>query len=229
MATNKSKTRNFKTAKKVRSLKRMSENNAEFAQASKAGTLIRNAFGPMVKATSPNRLITGRMQKILLKVVQSDPTSFRGQRHISKGDLSMLTNFDFNNRAPLSGTFYPYLITSIDRAGGKFTVAIPPFIPDSSVSAPLSSTHFRLWLAAAEIDLEKAIFSPSQVKTGYLPLDMLECKLPDLEVKFTPESKQALMLSLSVEFFQEVNGIMYQLRMDELSAVKVLHAERAII
>ncbi|MBO9635010.1 MAG: hypothetical protein J7578_18015 [Chitinophagaceae bacterium] len=209
-------------------MRRMTENNAEFSKASRAGVLIRNAFGPMVKATSPNKLIAGRMQKLLLHVIKSDTSSLRGQRQLSKGDLSMLRNFDFNYQAPLSNTFYPYLFISIDRPIGEFIVKIPPFIPDSSVSAPLNSSHFRLWLVAAELDLEKEIFSVDQVRSDYLPLDMVECMLPNLSVQFTPGSKQALMLALSVEFFQEVNGAMYQLRTDNLSPVKVLYAESAL-
>lgn len=92
------------------------------------------------------------------------------------------------------------------------------------MSAPLHSSHYRLWLAAAELDLEKEIFSADQVKSYFLPLDMLEYALPDLQVQFMPGSKQAVVLVLSVWFFQEVNGIMYLLRTHNLSPVKVLYA-----
>ncbi|MBO9635950.1 MAG: hypothetical protein J7578_22800 [Chitinophagaceae bacterium] len=229
MSTEKSKKRNFKQAMNERPMRRMNENTVEFGEASRVGLLIRNAFGPMVKATSPNKSIAGRMQKLLLGILKTDISSIRGQRLISKGDLSMLLHFDFNEKSPLSGTFYPYQFTTVDRAAGKFTVKIPPFIPDSSVSAPLSSSHFRLWMVGVELDLEKETFSVSQVRSTYQPLDMVEITLPDLEAQFTPGSKQALILALSVEFFQEVNGNMYQMKNDNLIPVKVLHAESAIV
>jgi hypothetical protein len=51
----------------------------------------------------------------------------------------------------------------------------------------------------------------------------------NLEVSITPDSKQAFLHVLGVEYFQEVNGKMYALKDATHTALCVIHAESAVV
>jgi hypothetical protein len=82
----------------------------------------------------------------MMKVIQADASSTRGQRNVLDGKLEMLKGFDFNLYAPYSVT--------IDRVTGQLTVTLPPFVPSGMLASPAGATHFKIVSAGAAIDFE---------------------------------------------------------------------------
>lgn len=210
------------------SLERTRENVAEFTDAMSAAKLIRHAFRVFIKVAVGGRTLVGRMQKALLLVLKSDTVSDRGARLVTKGDLGLLKKFEFNDKAFLANILFAKYSATVDRSTGKLTVQFPAFIPSVSITAPVSTTHFRLVTAAAELNLEGKDFTASEFKSEYLPFNKTETVPVNLEVSITPNSRQAFLQVLGVEFYQEVNGKMYLLKSDAHNALSVIHAESAV-
>lgn len=209
---------------------RMRENVKEFNNSMSAGKLIRNAFRGLIKATATNgNTLTTRMQQLLMLVVQSDPASDRGERLVSKGDLSMAKKFDFNNKAFLEVVLYALYSSMADRVSGKLIVQFPEFTPATSLAAPKGTSHFKFVTAAAEFDFDKGEYIFKETKSATMPYNNALLAPVDLEVSITANTKQAFLHVLGVEYYQEVNAKMYALKDAAHTALCVIHAESAVV
>lgn len=208
---------------------RTRENIREFQEAMQAGKLIRDAFRGMVNHTgSASRSFVMKMHQGLILVLKSDSESDRGSRQISKGNLGLLTKFEFNNKASISSVLFTRYQYSADRSSGKLSLQFPAFVPTNSLSAPKATTHFRIVTAAAELDFENNNYLVNQTRTDQIPFDNAETSPFGLELTITPNSKQAFMHVFTIEFYQEVNGKMYILKDDTHNCLSVLLAESAV-
>src|SRR3954453_16056572 len=72
---------------------RTRENGAEFGRAGKAGKMIRSAFRSVLQNASDSGMV-GRLTRDLMKVIQADTTSVRGQRNVIDGEAELLQGFD---------------------------------------------------------------------------------------------------------------------------------------
>lgn len=228
---NSTKSKAFKTRfKNDPDFARMRENVSEFTTAMGAGKLIRNAFRGLIKATATNGVtLNARMQQLLMLVLQSDATSDRGQRLVSKGDLSMANKFDFNDKAFLEVVLYALYSSTADRASGRLAVTFPEFAPDTSLTAPKGTSHFRIVTAAAEFDFDKGEYIFKEAKSAIIPYNNVLLAPLNLEVSITAASTQAFLHVLGVEYYQEVNGKMYALKDAAHTALCVIHAESAVV
>ena len=209
---------------------RMRENVKEFNNSMSAGKLIRNAFRGLIKATATNgNTLTTRMQQLLMQVLQSDAASDRGERLVSKGDLSMGKKFDFNDKAFLEVVLYALYSSTADRVSGRLAVQFPEFIPATSLTAPKGTSHFRIVTAAAEFDFDKGEYLFKETKSAIIPYNNVMLEPLNLEVSITPDSKLAFLHVLGVEYYQEVNGKMYALKDASHTALSVIHAESAVV
>lgn len=189
--------------------KRTRENAQEFGRAGKAGKLLRTAFRPVL-LNSDNRVVS-RLQKDLMKVIQADTVNARGMRNVGKGDATLLTDFEFNNQAPLGATFYAPYTAAIDRVSGELTVNIQAFSPVAMLVAPSGTTHFKIVSGGAAIDFEGKAFVVDGNETNLLPWDSTPTVVINHVNQVTPASVNPLFLLLGIEFYQEVNGEMYAL------------------
>lgn len=206
---------------------RTRENWTEFGVAGRAGKLIRAAFLPLLKTTADGR-VTSRLLKQLMLVVKSDSVNARGERHVATGDLSLLAGFEFNVNAVLGNSLYAPFTATIDRATGQISVAFPSFIPAKLVSAPISATHFRIITAAAEIDFIKEEYAVSIQNSAEVSLKIAGTEAINLQNSVTANSRQALLLVMGIEFYQEVNGRMYLLRDGGFNALSLIKVESSI-
>ena len=209
---------------------RMRENVKEFNNSMGAAKLIRNAFRGLIMATAVNgTILNARMQRLFVQIVQSDPTSDRGERLVSKGDLSMAKKFDFNDKAFLEVVLFALYTSTADRVSGRLAVQFPEFIPATSLTAPKGTSHFRIVTAAAEFDFEKGEYLFKEAKSAIIPYNNVMLEPLNLEVSITPDSKLAFLHVLGVECYQEVNGKMYALKDASHTALSVIHAESAVV
>jgi hypothetical protein len=189
---------------------RTRENCSEFSRAGKAGKLFRQAFQSIIQAARSSR-IAGRMLGAFMAVVKADMTSIRGERNVMDGETELMKGFEFNLSSPLGTTFHAPFTSSIDRATGQLSVTIPPFVPARAVTSPVGSTHVRLISGGGAIDFEAGTFDSNTEESASLPLNNLPTAGITLTHSLPAASTRPLFLLLGVVFYQQVNGIDYQL------------------
>lgn len=202
---------------------RTRENGAEFGRAGKAGKLLRTALRPLFMNSADSRMV-GRLTQRMLKVIQTDHVSERGERIVENGNLELLLGFEFNIRGKLSTTLFTSYTSSVNRTTGELKVEFEPFVPLSMITAPSGTTHFKILSGAAEVDFTGETFVLASSESGVLPWNMTSTSALNLVNTISEESELPLFLVLGLEFYQEINGEMYPLKngaYNPLSLIKV--------
>jgi len=200
---------------------RTRENGAEFGRAGKAGKLLRTSFRAMLQNASDSYM-PGRLVKKMVKVLQADATSTRGQRNVIDGEAELLEGFEFNIDGRLRSTLFAPYTATIDRVTGALAVAIPAFIPLNMIAAPIGATHFKVTSAGAEVDFEAEGFINNLANSGELPIDSNPTAAFNLVTNVTANSAKPLFLALGIEFYQQVNGTLYSLKNGAFNALAIV-------
>ncbi len=190
---------------------RTRENGSEFGHSASSGKLLRTSVRNLMIRAKDNR-VTSRLTQVMSKVKNADATSIRGERNVATGLATAdgkleLKGFDFNNRALLSSVlFAPF---TIDNATGE--ISIPDLNPANDVSYPVRATHISITSAFLDVNFdttENAIeFSP----TVNIPIDNTTAT-QTLTPAAVPSGTGNKIYLILIEFFQEVNGVQYQLK-----------------
>ncbi|RFS20087.1 hypothetical protein DVR12_20420 [Chitinophaga silvatica] len=200
---------------------RTRENGAEFGRAGKAGKLLRTAFRPLLMNVSDS-YVTGRLTRMMVKVIQADATNARGQRNVIDGEAELLKGFEFNSNARLGSTIFAPYTAVIDRAAGTATVNIPVFDALNMVSAPAAATHCKIRVGAAAIDFEAETFVNGYADSSDIALEAAPPLAMSQQVTLTAGSTHPIFLVLGVEFFQLINGALYSLRNGAFNALSMV-------
>jgi len=200
---------------------RTRENGAEFGRAGKAGKLLRTAFRALL-LNAGDSYVASRLTSEMVKVLRADATNKRGQRNVIDGEAELLQGFEFNINGTLGSTFYAPFAAAIDRVAGKTTVSIPSFIPINMVAAPVGATHFRVMMSGAEVDFEAKTFVSGSAMSEQLALDSTPTQVMTLSVDVTANSTKPLFIALGIEFFQEVNDGLYNLKNGSYNALALV-------
>ena len=105
--------------------------------------MLRTSIRGVLLNSADSRMV-GRLTRDMVKVIQTDMISERGDRNVINGDLSLLKGFDFNINGKLSTTLYAPYTTSLDRVDGEVVVDIPAFVPINMINAPSGTKHLKL-------------------------------------------------------------------------------------
>jgi hypothetical protein len=138
--------------------------------------------------------------------------SDRGLRNVIDGEAELLSGFEFNIRGKLGNTLFAQFSGSIDRAAGSIGVEIPEFSPLTMLAAPEGTTHFKIVSGGAEVDFEAESFVIKTSATDILPWSAADTDVISQSNAVTADSTKPLFLVVGVEFYQEVNGLMYPLK-----------------
>ncbi len=190
---------------------RTRENGAEFGRAGNAGKILRTSLKALLINASDSKMVS-RLTRDMMKVIQADAVNPRGMRNVIDGEAELLLGFDFNINGKLGTTLYAPYTPAINRVSGELTITIPSFVPVNMVNAPSGSTHFRIHSAGVEIDFEEKVYTVETNSTAELPWDSTATAVITLTNSVTANSTHPLFLALGMEFFQQVNGIMYPLK-----------------
>lgn len=202
---------------------RTRENGLEFGRAGKAGKLLRDSVRGLLVNASDSKMV-GRLTRQMVRVVKLDAVNLRGERNVIDGETELLEGFEFNVRGKLGSSFYARYTAGIDRATGKLTVDIPAFVPVNMIAAPAGTTHFKVISGGTEVDFTNETFVTDTKESDILPLDGTPTEAISLENSVTAGSTLPLFVAMGLEFFQQVNGVMYSLKngaYNSLSLVKV--------
>lgn len=200
---------------------RTRENINEFRMNVQAGKQLRNSIGPLLNRAKDSKL-SSRMFKLMSDIKNYDSSSIRGQRAVHKGiatidGMLLLRGFDFNARARLPTVLHaPY---SVDTATG--TIAIPDFVAGEQLSTPESASHVSFRSAFVNLDFETGLFETSYSPVSNLPISLTESSL-NLVPAGIPAGIGSQLHLLSIEFYQEVNGVQYPLNDGAFNALNIV-------
>jgi hypothetical protein len=202
---------------------RTRENGAEFGRAGKGGKVLRNAIRGLLQNARDSRMVS-RLTKEMLKVIQFETVNLRGERSLVDAQTETLEGFDFNINAKLGTTLYAPFTAAIDRVTGAQTVNLPAFIPQNMISAPSGASHFKIVSAGTEVNFQDEKFVSVTSATAILPWNSVPTAVINLANALPAASNYHLFLVVGIEFYQEVNGVMYPLKngaFNPLNLVKV--------
>jgi hypothetical protein len=202
---------------------RTRENGAEFGSSASSGKLLRNAVRNLMMNASDNR-VTSRLTQIMTQIKNYDVASPRGERTVADGiadpaALALLKNFDFNNKAALSGVlFAPFTVNTTTGA-----ISIPSFVPLNDIAYPSGATHISFKSAYAVVD-----FANATSAIEYSPVTNLAIGPANTTVTLTPAAVPAgtgtKFYLLLIEFFQEVNAVQYPLKNGAYNVLNIVDA-----
>jgi hypothetical protein len=195
---------------KSREFARVRENGNEFAAAVKSGKLLRDCVKCFYRDAG-NHDSSTRVLQLMLKVKTGDIESARGKRNAgtafaSGGASSMLKHFEFNSQKPVAS-----LLMKSFHAGADGTIVIHDFVPARDLAASAGSTHVALKGALARIDFTSSEHSICYTNTVSLRIDDEASEIV-LVPESIPTGTGILFSLLQVEFFQEVSGVLYNLK-----------------
>jgi hypothetical protein len=204
--------------------RRTRENWAEFSEAAKSASLIRKAFADF---TDFYRDPKGhpRLLRETLKVVKSDPTSERGKRQLTLGDLNIIKGYDFNIRKPLFTSFKQPYAVSIDRTAGTATFDIAEFNADYSVSEPYGASNFKFVACVAVINWEERTYEKMLIESSLWETGEALIPAQNLALSFTPDTPHTIVVSFGTWFYQEVNGQVYIMRDGSAHAMAIVEVD----
>ena len=169
-----------------------------------------------------DKRVVSRLTKDLLAIVKTDTTNERGLRTLQDGNLSLLESFEFNLNGKLGATLFAAFTKTFDRVSGDATLNIAAFSPTVRVAAPTGTTHFKVVMGASELDFENETSTFENDETAILPYSAADTTPIALTASLTANSTLPVVQVLGVEFYQEVNGQMYELKNGAYNALAVV-------
>jgi hypothetical protein len=190
---------------------RTRENMAEFAAAGRAATLVVKALKSSLPAAKDAAHFR-RLLKVMRQAISFDTTNLRGLRTVTDGDLSIVEFYEFNGNSSLASVLQAPFTPTVTRATGELEVVVPAFDMLTGVVPPTGATHLKIVATGAELDFANNGYVADVQRSGYLAIVPGATAPVTLTTTVTANSTKPLMLSLGLEFFQEVNGQKYPLK-----------------
>jgi hypothetical protein len=205
--------------------RRTRENGMEFGTAGKGGQLIRKAQRILMRQARDHR-VTSRLLQILMRIIKSDPINARGKRTVEDGDMSLLREFDFNEKGKLNTVFFSGYTPAFDRATGVFDVSIDAFVPTDTIDAPKGTTHIQLVAGVCALDFRGRNFEENHTFSPIIPWDQTPQAALTLSPTIGGGSLLPVIQIIGVSFFQEVNAEMYPLRNGAFNALAIVEVDQ---
>lgn len=200
------------------------KNMEEFARAGFAAKVFRRAFRSLLPTTADKRM-TGRLTRLMVKVLREDAVNLRGKRNVVDGEASLLQGFEFNVNRALQEAVKPDIATSIDRATGAVTVNIPAINPAEDLSIPEGAEYFRFRTGAAAIDFEEETSTVVTSASADLELTGRVHEPLQINLALPPGSAHPLFLLCGIEFLQKTKAGEVSLMKNDANAMAILKVD----
>lgn len=204
---------------------RTRENMAEFAEVCSASKRIRDILRAMIMLAYDPKMVR-RLTARVYRMMKSDLINLRGERKIKAKSIALLKGFNFNEIAPMNNTLLVAPLTAINRVTGLMELHIPEISPDVHLVSPKGTSHFRIAIGVAVINLdeteEKSLMEMAastyiRTTTTVVSSLVLNCSLP-------PNLLSPIVILMNISFYKEVNEVFYLLNEgvhNSLSVVEV--------
>ncbi len=203
---------------------RTRENMEEFGRAANNGKLVRIALNGPLQGINNSRLASQLTQR-MRRIISQDDVNARGKREVLPANIGDMLEFDFNKRVKLSNTFFKK--ATIQANAADVQMSIPEFIPITDIVTPQGATHGKFKFAAVVLDFPAEAFT---VEVAESPEFLVAAAQPqaaqvyNLPIAAGSEGR-AVLGTMSIEFFQEVNGVMYLLKNGSYNPMDVVFAQ----
>ncbi len=209
------------------SFKRVRENGMEFRSLGMATKLLRSVLRPMMLEASDFQ-VTSRITKLMSGLKNLDAISVRGERNVGvgitmAGAKDLIKGFDFNNMAKLDRVLKKQATVNINTG----VIGIAGLKPKQDIACPKGATHARIlggWVrinftpAPGELDGKGELIQTNQV---VLPLNGVLNNVVLTPVAL-PGGVGKDIFVLKIVFFQEVNGVQYELKNGEHNSMGIV-------
>ncbi|MBI2722936.1 MAG: hypothetical protein HYX39_12245 [Bacteroidetes bacterium] len=200
---------------------RTRENNTEFAEAAKAGKLIRDAVNPLM-ATAKDRRVVSRLLKLMSKIRTLDATNVRGLRTVGTAIAlpsakTLLKGFNFNDRSHLAAV----LLNQYSLNTGTGVISMNALTPANEIDQLTAATHFSIKGGWAKIDFVNKTYELKLSNIVNLALNSAPSNVI-LTPTALPAGAGTSLYLLQVEYFQLVNGVQYSLKNGAYNALSVI-------
>ena len=190
---------------------RTRENGAEFGNAATAGKLLRDALRNMMINASDNR-VTSRITQVMTLIKNYDSNSIRGERNVGAGIVAddakaQLKNLNFNSNAIMSAILHkPF---TVNTTTGQ--ISITGLKPMDDIVYPESATNLTIKGAWLKIDFTANTSELEYTNEVTLPINNTPSDV-NLVPTAVPSGAGVNLFILAIDFFQEVNNILYSLK-----------------
>jgi len=203
---------------------RTRENMAEFGNAGKSAKKLRTPFSNLLQTSSDPRMVS-RLTALCVRILKTDATAKRGKRTVVNGDITLLSDFEFNNKGILSTTLLaPYTVT-FTRTTGNVQFDLPVFTPQLGIAAPQGTTHYQLQLAAAPVDLNAKKNLAIQTSSAILPWDNSPTTALSLTLALPANSTNPVLVLLQLQFLEQLNTDYYVLQNGAYNACAIIDVD----
>jgi hypothetical protein len=203
---------------------RTRENMAEFGNAGKSAKKLRTPFTGLLQSASDPRMVS-RLTALCMKVLKTDATGKRGKRTVAKGDMTLFSDFEFNNKGILSTTLLAPYTVAFTRTTGDVQFSLPAFTPQLGIAAPQGATHYQLQLAAAAVDFSAKKNTALQISSGVLPWDNTPTTDLALTLSLPANSTFPAFILLQVQFMEQLNTDYYALKNGAYNACAIIDVD----
>jgi hypothetical protein len=195
---------------------------AEFGKAAKLGKIIRHAF----LQDTDIRHDAGRLQAVLLKVLNTDKENAYGKRSFEKADFFALREYDFNRNAPLNKLPCLHIGISPNKKKDKLFVTIPPLVPRNIFQTNEPDKFFRISFIGVTIDLRENLVKKQVESTDVFQVAGLP--FPAHEFKFTvsKDPEHVFLLAVFIEYYKWIAGVNEFYRLFTFQTMTILTADR---
>lgn len=171
----------------------------EFSKVALWARFIRNALLSETGIKQRTCLLHGALQKIL----ESDKDNFLGNRHLMHCDLSSLSDFNFNEHAPLEQVFVVPVTVVHKVLSNTLDIEVPNFIASEAIVAPPDITHARLYAIIATFDLATMEATVSKQQSTLIPIKAIKVKQPKLSMSIHADKNRLCMVALGISWYHE--------------------------
>ena len=201
---------------------RTRENGAEFGMSAVAGKLLRTAWRNFMITASDNRVVS-RLTRLMTDVKNLDAANERGERHVHEGfDLpegkAVLKGFNFNNRAILSSILFKAY--SLNTTTGALTIT--DLIPTMDIVSAPGATHLTIKAGWSKVDFATGEFDTVMSNAVNLPISGAASTVTLTQAAAPTLASGINVFTISIEFYQEVNGIQYSLKNGGYNSLAVI-------
>jgi hypothetical protein len=211
---------------------RTKENNEEFAEAAKAGRVLRQSLAAL---DTKDQYLTARVTQLMRSLIPLDTINERGKRVINMavaGVAKSIEGLELNVNAPYTSVAGSLVTTSTVVVNGTnydCVVSIKDTIGNDAQTndfyLPEGATHIEVVVCFGILRFggENQLLVPTTVvSSGKKALNEVVTIAP-FSVPF-PSPSKFYVLGLSLNFYQEVNGQYYRLNNGAYDAARVLKA-----
>ncbi len=203
---------------------RSRENANEFGNCGKATKLVRAVLMPMMKDVK-DFTVTARLVKLMHALKNLDTASGRGARNVATGislpaAKNLMKGYDFNEKAQL-GLVLKKQYTVNTKKG---VISIPGMIPDVHLKRSKAATHAKITGGWARIDFGAEVGELVRTNQVILPINSVISNVV-LKPVSLPSGTGTDIFILQIIFYQEINGVQYDLKNGEYNSMGVVEIE----